>query len=75
MHIAGTYDCLVTSGGMGECHIPCAGLNEMLRITKPGVPLRLSILYHFLKLDIHCFIHIFIVGWVSGYGVYRKVSF
>ncbi|XP_067656466.1 methyltransferase-like protein 27 [Haliotis asinina] len=31
-----TYDCCVTSGGMGEGHIPCDGLHELVRITKPG---------------------------------------
>ncbi|ELT87590.1 hypothetical protein CAPTEDRAFT_209791 [Capitella teleta] len=30
------YDAAVTSGGMGEGHIPCAGLDEMHRIIKPG---------------------------------------
>lgn len=30
------YDCLVVSGGMGEGHIPCSGLLEMIRIVKPG---------------------------------------
>ncbi|KAL4230999.1 ubiE/COQ5 methyltransferase [Mactra antiquata] len=32
----GIYDCLVISGGLGESHIPCSGLNEMIRIVKPG---------------------------------------
>ncbi|KAL4231000.1 hypothetical protein ACF0H5_011373 [Mactra antiquata] len=32
----GVYDCLVISGGLGESHIPCSGLNEMIRIVKPG---------------------------------------
>ncbi|XP_071091007.1 methyltransferase-like protein 27 [Haliotis cracherodii] len=31
-----TYNCCVTSGGMGEGHIPCHGLHELIRITKPG---------------------------------------
>ncbi|XP_046580289.1 methyltransferase-like protein 27 isoform X2 [Haliotis rubra] len=31
-----TYDCCVISGGMGEGHIPCDGLHELIRITKPG---------------------------------------
>ncbi|XP_045206788.2 methyltransferase-like protein 27 isoform X2 [Mercenaria mercenaria] len=30
------YDCLVVSGGMGESHIPCSGILEMIRIVKPG---------------------------------------
>ncbi|XP_060581810.1 methyltransferase-like protein 27 [Ruditapes philippinarum] len=30
-----TYDCLVIAGGMGESHIPCAGVLEMIRIVKP----------------------------------------
>jgi len=32
----GSYDCVVTAGGMGENHIPVSGLNEMIRITKPS---------------------------------------
>ncbi|XP_048249305.1 methyltransferase-like protein 27 isoform X2 [Haliotis rufescens] len=31
-----TYDCAVTSGGMGEGHIPCSGIPELIRIVKPG---------------------------------------
>ncbi|XP_046373736.2 methyltransferase-like protein 27 [Haliotis rufescens] len=31
-----TYNCCVTSGGMGEGQIPCHGLHELIRITKPG---------------------------------------
>ena len=31
-----TYDAVVLSGGMGEGHIPCSGLQEMARVTKPG---------------------------------------
>ncbi|XP_067656468.1 methyltransferase-like protein 27 [Haliotis asinina] len=31
-----TYDCCVISGGMGEGHIPCRGLNELIRLTRPG---------------------------------------
>ncbi|XP_050395332.2 methyltransferase-like protein 27 [Patella vulgata] len=30
------YDCCVVSGGMGEGHIPCSGLREMIRVIKPG---------------------------------------
>ncbi|XP_055957022.1 uncharacterized protein LOC130012914 [Patella vulgata] len=30
------YDCCVVSGGMGEGHIPCTGILEMIRIVKPG---------------------------------------
>ena len=33
-----TYDCLAVAGGMGEGHIPCAALHEMIRIVKPGIP-------------------------------------
>ncbi|XP_067657089.1 methyltransferase-like protein 27 [Haliotis asinina] len=33
---ADTYDCAVVCGGFGEGHIPCCGLYELLRITKPG---------------------------------------
>ncbi|XP_052279196.1 methyltransferase-like protein 27 isoform X2 [Dreissena polymorpha] len=32
----GTYDCAVCSGGFGEGHIPCSGLQEMARIVKSG---------------------------------------
>ncbi|XP_067656467.1 methyltransferase-like protein 27 [Haliotis asinina] len=31
-----TYDCCVISGGMAEGHIPCCGLQELIRLTKPG---------------------------------------
>ncbi|XP_046556443.1 methyltransferase-like protein 27 [Haliotis rubra] len=31
-----TYDCAVSCGGFGEGHIPCAGIKELIRITKPG---------------------------------------
>ncbi|XP_063431963.1 uncharacterized protein LOC134714551 isoform X3 [Mytilus trossulus] len=31
-----TYDCTIIAGGMGEGHIPCVALHEMVRITKPG---------------------------------------
>ncbi|XP_046580299.1 methyltransferase-like protein 27 [Haliotis rubra] len=31
-----SYDCCVISGGMGEGHIPCCGLHELIRLTKPG---------------------------------------
>ena len=34
--VSGVYDCLVIAGGMGESHIPCAGVLEMIRIVKPG---------------------------------------
>ncbi|CAG5124183.1 unnamed protein product [Candidula unifasciata] len=30
------YDVAVTSGGMGEGHIPCSGLHELIRVVKPG---------------------------------------
>ncbi|KAJ8316980.1 hypothetical protein KUTeg_004884, partial [Tegillarca granosa] len=30
------YDCAVIAGGMGEGHIPCVALHEMIRIVKPG---------------------------------------
>ncbi|XP_041368160.1 methyltransferase-like protein 27 isoform X2 [Gigantopelta aegis] len=32
----GSYDCCVIAGGMGEGHIPCSGLRELIRITKQG---------------------------------------
>lgn len=31
-----TYDCAVTSGGMGEGHIPFDGLAQLIRVVKPG---------------------------------------
>nr|XP_022344429.1 methyltransferase-like protein 27 isoform X1 [Crassostrea virginica] len=31
-----TYDAVVVAGGMGEGHIPCSALYEMIRIVKPG---------------------------------------
>ena len=31
-----TYDACVTSGAFGEGHIPCEGVREMARVTKPG---------------------------------------
>ena len=30
------YDCVAISGGMGESHIPCIALRELIRIVKPG---------------------------------------
>lgn len=30
------YDCIGVSGGMGEGHIPCVGLLQMIRVVKPG---------------------------------------
>lgn len=33
---AGVYDCVVVAGGLGEGHIPCSGLLEMIRVVKPG---------------------------------------
>jgi len=34
--LADTYDCAVSSGGMGEGHIPCIGLDQLIRVVKPG---------------------------------------
>jgi len=31
-----TYDCAVTSGGMGEGHIPYNGLDQLIRVVRPG---------------------------------------
>ncbi|XP_074657750.1 methyltransferase-like protein 27 [Tubulanus polymorphus] len=31
-----TYDCVLTAGGMGQGHIPCAGLDELLRLARQG---------------------------------------
>lgn len=33
---AGSYDIVVSSGGMGQSHIPAGALWEMLRITRKG---------------------------------------
>lgn len=33
---ADTYDAVVISGGMGEGHIPCSGMEELCRIVKAG---------------------------------------
>lgn len=33
--LADTYDCAVTSGGMGEGHIPYDGLGQLVRVVKP----------------------------------------
>lgn len=30
------YDCTIIAGGMGEGHIPCEALEEMIRIVRPG---------------------------------------
>ncbi|XP_046385481.1 methyltransferase-like protein 27 [Ischnura elegans] len=32
----GTYDCVVSAGGMGEGHMPIAALDEMIRVLKSG---------------------------------------
>jgi len=34
--LADTYDCAVTSGGMGEGHIPYDSLDQLIRVVKPG---------------------------------------
>lgn len=34
--LADTYDCAVTSGGMGEGHIPYDGIDQLIRVVKPG---------------------------------------
>jgi hypothetical protein len=34
--LVGVYDVAVVAGGMGEGHIPCNALPEMIRIVKPG---------------------------------------
>ncbi|KAK7481249.1 hypothetical protein BaRGS_00027509 [Batillaria attramentaria] len=31
-----TYDCMTIVGAMGDNHIPCCALHEMIRIIKPG---------------------------------------
>lgn len=31
-----SYDCAVTSGGMGEGHIPYTGLDQLIRVVAPG---------------------------------------
>jgi ubiquinone/menaquinone biosynthesis C-methylase UbiE len=30
------YDVMVIAGGMGEGHIPCSGLQDMIKVVKPG---------------------------------------
>merc|ERR1711976_21166 len=30
------YDAIIIAGGMGENHIPCVALHEMIRLVKPG---------------------------------------
>ncbi|XP_071448302.1 methyltransferase-like protein 27 isoform X2 [Hetaerina americana] len=32
----GTYDCVVSAGGMGEGHMPISALDEMIRVLKTG---------------------------------------
>ena len=34
--ILDTYDCVAISGGMGESHIPCNAIHELIRVVKPG---------------------------------------
>lgn len=45
----GVYDCLVVSGGMGESHIPCSGVLEMIRIVKPGGLIMIVMRKEYLK--------------------------
>jgi len=40
VYVSDTYDCLTSSGGMGDGHIPSEALYEMIRITKPGTILQ-----------------------------------
>ncbi|XP_059151426.1 methyltransferase-like protein 27 [Physella acuta] len=35
-YIEPDYDAVVVCGGMSPGHIPCSGLDEMIRLTKPG---------------------------------------
>ena len=51
-----TYDVLALSGSMGEGHIQCKGLAEMVRIVKPGKISNASILF------------ISVFEWVEGEG-------
>ena len=32
-----TYDGLAVAGGMGEGHIPCSAIEEMIRVVKSGM--------------------------------------
>jgi len=36
IYVLDTYDCVTSSGGMGDGHIPSEALYEMIRITKTG---------------------------------------
>uniref|UniRef100_A0A646QCE8 Williams-Beuren syndrome chromosomal region 27 n=1 Tax=Hemiscolopendra marginata TaxID=943146 RepID=A0A646QCE8_9MYRI len=44
-----SYDCLISSGGMGEGHIPTAALQEMIRIVRPGGSLFIVMREEYLK--------------------------
>ena len=35
-----TYDGLAVAGGMGEGHIPCSAIEEMIRVVKSGMLLK-----------------------------------
>ena len=35
-HPTDQYDVACISGGLGEGHIPCSGLGELVRVVKPG---------------------------------------
>ncbi|XP_053400588.1 methyltransferase-like protein 27 [Mercenaria mercenaria] len=43
------HDCLVLSGGMGESHVPCSGILQMIRIVKPGGLVLISMRKEFLE--------------------------
>ncbi|KAK0054666.1 methyltransferase-like protein 27 [Biomphalaria pfeifferi] len=34
--LSGSYDVALICGGMGEGHIPCSGLDELIRVVRPG---------------------------------------
>ena len=36
IHVIDSYDSIVLSGALGEGHIPCRGLDQMIRVVKPG---------------------------------------
>ncbi|KAH9496238.1 hypothetical protein Btru_012783 [Bulinus truncatus] len=46
---ADSYDAVVISGGFGENHIPCSGLDELIRVAKPGGVVVIAMSEYFLS--------------------------